>query len=212
MQSHQWTRRFKPDKFFAPKGFRPLSDGVWAYNQLVLEIGAGNGRHAHHYAKMHPNHYLIAIERTKTKAYKLLNAHLPNLLAIHADAICYSVFALPPACLDRVYILYPNPEPKNPNQRFVNMPFFEFLLSRMKPNASLVLASNIGAYIDEACQVLDAIWYLPYSKKVIEPTSSRTNFEIKYLARAERCQELLITKPEYYDTQFDGFDKTNRWV
>lgn len=211
MQSHQWTRRFKPDKFFAPKGFCPLGNRVWCYDKLVLEIGAGNGRHAHHYAKNHPSHYLIAVERTKTKANKLLNTHLPNLSTIHADAICYSVFALPPACLDRVYILYPNPEPKNPNQRFVNMPFFEFLLSRMKPNASLVLASNIRAYIDEACQILDTVWRLPYSKKVIEPNSSRTNFEIKYLAKGELCQELLITKPERYHTHFDDFDKTNRF-
>lgn len=203
---HTFARRFDTTAIRPPKNFVALDNQIIKHAHLVLEIGAGRGKHAHTYVKMHPEHHLIAIERTTTKAQDLLAHNFANLTALHADAIFWSVYALPPACLSAVYILYPNPEPANTNQRFVNMPYFEFLLSRLKAGGQLILASNIGDYIDEACQKLTEVWRLPFDKCMIEPTSARTHFEIKYLARGEICQELTITKPEYYPTAFDDFD------
>lgn len=203
---HTFARRFDTTAIRPPKNFAALDNQIIRHAHLVLEIGAGRGKHAHTYAKMHPDHHLIAIERTTTKAQDLLAHNFANLTTLHADAIFWSVYALPPACLSAVYILYPNPEPANTNQRFVNMPYFEFLLSRLKAGGQLILASNIGDYVDEACQKLTEVWRLPFVKRVIEPTSARTHFEIKYLARGEICQELTIAKPEYYPTAFDDFD------
>ncbi|WP_217271184.1 hypothetical protein, partial [Lactobacillus helveticus] len=55
-----------------------------------------------------------------------------NLQTVHADALPWIVHALYPQQVEQFFILYPNPEPHNPAQRWVNMPFFEFLLSRLK--------------------------------------------------------------------------------
>lgn len=206
---HQFPRRFKPNVIKPPKDFVAINSRIWTHPNLVFEIGAGRGKHAHLYAKAHPDHHIIAIERTKNKAQDLLKNPLPNLTAIHADAIFWSVHALPPACLSKVYILYPNPELANTNQRFVNMPYFEFLISRVKVGGQIIIASNIDEYIDEACQKLTDVWRLPFARRIIETTSARTHFEIKYLARGETCQEIIITKPEYYPTAFDGFDKVH---
>lgn len=208
--THAFTRRFDPTAIRPPSDFCPLDRDIVCHRHLVLEIGAGRGKHAKSYAKMHPNHHLIALERTKNKAQDLLLHALPNLTTIHADAIFWSVYALPPACLSAVYILYPNPEPANTNQRFVNMPYFEFLLSRLKAGGQLILASNIASYIDEACQKLETVWHLPFMIRLIEPSSDRTHFEIKYLARGETCQEIIATKPDGYKTAFDDFDLSNK--
>ncbi len=203
MISHQFSRLFNLGVLHPPRGFVPLDDGIITHPNLVLEIGAGRGRHAKLYASQHPTHHLIAIERTLGKASDLVAVDLPNLTTVHADAVAWSVFALPARCLSAVFILYPNPEPKNRNQRFVNMPFFEFLLSRMKDGARLTIASNIAEYIDEVCHSYENIWRLPYHRQVIEQSSARTHFEIKYLAKGELCQEVIATKPANYRTRFD---------
>jgi len=197
-------RLFRPEVFKAPRDFiRPelLNRQVYA-----LEIGAGVGLHALTFAEQHPDVHLYAIERTAEKCLKFQHTAqqqaLPNLTAIHADAIPWVVHALPPACLQQVFILYPNPEPKNPAQRWFNMPFMQFLLSRMQVGATLTLASNISAYLDEAEAQIRDVWRLPYTREGVG-TARRTHFEIKYMARGEPCAQIILTKPADYVTAFD---------
>lgn len=201
--SHHFDRPFRPDALLAPKGVEPIK----TERALFLEIGAGKGKHALLFAKQNPDKHLIAIERTSEKfeAFdKLAQAeNLDNLTAVHADAIAYTAHHIAPNSLDGAFILYPNPEPANKNQRWLNMPFFEFLVSRLKAGATITIASNIGEYIDEAQKLLDETWLLPYERFEIDAESARTHFEIKYLARGEVCQELVILKPNYYQTRFD---------
>lgn len=172
-----------------------------------MEIGAGKGKHAIQFASSNKDKHLIAIERTREKfnAFQKQAAlgELNNLTFVHADAIAFCVHFIAPNSLDGVFILYPNPEPHNKNQRWLNMPFFEFLLSRLKVGGFIIIASNIESYMDEACQLLDEVWQLPYTKRAIDSTSARTHFEIKYLARGELCQEIILTKPACYQTRFD---------
>lgn len=159
------------------------------------------------FAKQHPDTTLYAIERTQEKHHAFLKCaseqNLANLVAIHADAIAWTAFAVFAKQIQTCFILYPNPEPKNKNQRFLNMPFFEFLLSRLADGGQIVIASNIADYVSEAERLLDEVWRLPYVKRRIESTSARTHFEIKYLSRGQLCQELIITKPQGYRTRFD---------
>ncbi|VEG13609.1 SAM-dependent methyltransferase [Moraxella cuniculi] len=212
--SHQFERIFSTAHLHAPKNLdtdsiSQLSKWQQSKLPLYLEIGAGKGKHALLFAKENPESRLIAVERTSEKFTAFDKQAsvdiLENLIYIHADAIAFTAHFIAPNTLDGAFILYPNPEPSNKNQRWLNMPFFEFLLSRLKPNAQIVLASNITAYINEACARLDEVWQLPYQKRVIDKQSARTHFEIKYLARGEHCQELLIKKPEGYRTRFDNF-------
>lgn len=202
--SHYFGRKFRKEAVFAPKNVPTVSTNL----PLFLEIGAGKGKHAVLFAKANADKHLIAIERTSEKFeafHKLATSeNLTNLTAIHADAIAYTAHHIAPNSLDGVFILYPNPEPANKNQRWLNMPFFEFLISRMKAGATITIASNIGEYIDEVKQLLDQVWLLPYECFEIDKASARTHFEIKYLTRGELCQELVILKPNYYQTRFDA--------
>jgi tRNA (guanine-N7-)-methyltransferase len=204
-------RQFKAAALSAPRDFvQPTFTG----QKIVLEIGAGVGLHAMDFARQNPTVQVFAIERTAEKFHKFYQSFLseqspnsspnssPNLYPIHADAIPWVVHALPPACLQKVFILYPNPEPKNPAQRWFNMPFMQFLISRMQPNATLILASNIPWYLDEAEHQLNDVWHLPYTRHTLT-TERRTHFEMKYMARGDTCAQLCITKPIGYKTPFD---------
>ena len=197
-------RQFQAQRMHAPRDFQSISPEA-----VCIEVGAGKGKHALLFTKTHPDTQLIAIERTREKFLAMQKQHgiegQANLQTVHADALPWIVYALYPEQVEQFFILYPNPEPHNPAQRWVNMPFFEFLLSRLKTGGTITLASNIPAYIEEAEQQAEQLWKLPFIKEVIAQDSARTHFEIKYLERGELCQQLIITKPEAYVTRFDDF-------
>lgn len=197
-------RQFQAQRMRAPRDFQPIDS-----TPICVEIGAGKGKHALLFSANHPEFQLIAVERTREKFVAMQKQHQlegqSNLALIHADALPWVVHALHPAQVQQFFILYPNPEPHNPAQRWLNMPFFEFLLSRLQPGGQITLASNIPEYIEEAQQQLIDVWKLPFVKERIAETSARTHFEIKYLERGELCQQLIITKPVDYTTRFDDF-------
>ncbi|WP_352337784.1 DUF938 domain-containing protein [Psychrobacter sp. 16-MNA-CIBAN-0192] len=214
--SHQQQRAFQPEKLSAPRDFsKPsilLSKDADSM-PIIIEIGAGKGKHALSFAAAHPNKHLIAIERTRnkfeafTKQAELKN--LANLNPIHADAIAWIVHAIAPKSIAKMYILYPNPEQHNPNQQWLNMPFFEFLLSRLQDGGEIILATNIEAYMDNAEEQAKAVWQLPILRQTVASDSQRTHFEVKYLARNETCWELTMRKPEGYHTRFDDWVATS---
>jgi tRNA G46 methylase TrmB len=197
-------RQFQAQRMHAPRDFQSISP-----EPVCVEVGAGKGKHALLFSKNNPDSQLIAIERTREKFLAMQKQHAvegqTNLQTVHADALPWIVHALYPQQVEQFFILYPNPEPHNPAQRWVNMPFFEFLLSRLKTGGTITLASNIPAYIEEAETQVQELWKLPFVKEVIAADSARTHFEIKYLERGELCQQLIISKPESYVTRFDDF-------
>ncbi|BCU66007.1 hypothetical protein F941_00338 [Acinetobacter bouvetii DSM 14964 = CIP 107468] len=197
-------RQFQAQRMHAPRDFQAIAN-----QPVCVEIGAGKGKHALLFSGQNPEKQLIAVERTREKFLSMQKQHglegQQNLQPIHADALPWVVHALFPAQVEQFFILYPNPEPHNPAQRWLNMPFFEFLLSRLKTGGQITLASNIPDYIEEAHQQLIEVWKLPFVKEVIPADSARTHFEIKYLERGELCQQLIITKPEGCTTRFDDF-------
>ena len=214
--SHQQMRAFQPEKLSAPRNFA-IPNWITAHSNdtqpLVLEIGAGKGKHALLFATQNPEQRLIALERTRNKftAFAKLAAQqdLNNLKPIHADAIAWIVHAIKPNSIARIFILYPNPEQHNLNQQWLDMPFFEFLLSRLQTNGEVVLATNIESYIDRAEMQAKTVWCLPTLRQRVPVNSQRTHFEVKYLARQEPCWQLTVTKPESYKTRFDNWLATS---
>lgn len=197
-------RQFQAQRMQAPRDFQTIEN-----LPVCVEIGAGKGKHAVLFSQQQPQSTLYAIERTREKFEAMQKQHqlanLNNLCPVHADALPWITHALYPAQVEQFFILYPNPEPHNPAQRWVNMPFFEFIVSRLQFGGQITLASNIPEYIEEAEQQLKEIWKLPYEKQVIASDSARTHFEVKYLERGELCQQLIIRKPADYTTRFDDF-------
>jgi len=197
-------RQFQAQRMRAPRDFQAINN-----SPICVEIGAGKGKHALLFSQANPDRTLIAIERTREKFLAMQKQHQiegqHNLTPVHADALPWVVHALFPRQVEDFFILYPNPEPHNPAQRWLNMPFFEYLLSRLKTGGQITLASNIPEYIQEAQQQWNDVWKLPFVKEKIASTSARTHFEVKYLQRGELCQQLIITKPVGYTTRFEDF-------
>lgn len=162
-----------------------------------LEIGCGVGWHPIQYSKENPKRHLIAIEHTANKfksfEQRVRQHHLPNLTPVHANAISWITQEVPTESLDRIFLLYPNPNPKNPAQRWFRMPFFDFLISRLKSKGEILFATNEGFYAKEAKDYALNRWGLGLNKEEQLTQRShpnyrpRTHFEKKYFLRGETC-------------------------
>lgn len=132
--------------------------------QLWLEIGFGGGEHALAQIAAHPDAGLIACEVFDNGICSLLSrlvpeggeatAPLPDNLLLWTDDARTLLRLLPDACLDRLFLLFPDPWPKSRHakRRFVHPAILPLLARVMKPGAEWRVASDdptYQAWVDE---------------------------------------------------------------
>lgn len=116
-----------------------------------LEIGFGGAEHLIWQAEHHPQATIIGCEPFEEGVVKALAAIEANTLAnvrVHADDARPLIRWLPAACLDRVFILFPDPWPKkrHAKRRLVTNDTLAELARVMRPGAELRIATDIGEY------------------------------------------------------------------
>lgn len=188
-----------------PKVQAPLPD-FGLYPEWALEIGCGVGLHPILYSKANPKTGLIALERTVEKFSKFQRRQeshqLKNLWPVHADGLKWLSFHHQKlkGRFETIYLLYPNPYPKNTqrNKRFLGMAEFIFALDSLKDRGKIVMRSNERTYLDEARYLADTVWQLECieDKKVQlrDEEKGITHFERKYLERGLSCYEVIWVK------------------
>ena len=135
----------------APSGRLPEWEPEGAGKRLFLEIGFGGAEHLIWQAMNNPGVMLIGCEPFLDGAVKALSAideHGLNNIRLHADDARPLLRWLPPASLDRVFILFPDPWPKKKHvkRRLVSKPMLDLLARVMKPGAELRIGTDIGDY------------------------------------------------------------------
>jgi len=185
--------------FVLPAGAHLPDPGIsWnSPSPIALEIGCGRGLFAIQFTQTHPDWRYIGIERTQKihGLYSRLKNHpqAKGAVAVRADAPLWIARYVPNASIDRIFILYPNPYPKNRqrNLRWHNMPFYPLLLHKLKAGGILTLATNMKFYADEAIVQSSALGLRLTSDATVDPTRpARTHFEKKYLLRGDTCRNL----------------------
>lgn len=176
----------------------PLHPGA-----VDVEIGAGQGLHAIQYCLQNPERTLIAIERTQNKFSSLKrraenHPHIRNLVPLRADAVSVVTHMLSDKSIERFFLLYPNPYPKQrqANQRWHRHPFITCLHQKLVNGGSLSLATNLEWYASEAVLWLgnSGLFRLLEQRRVFKGERPRTHFEKKYLERGETCFDLRFEK------------------
>lgn len=169
---------------------------------LNIEIGCGVGLHPIRFAAQNPDQRILAIERTSEKFDKFLgrlqNHKLNNIFAAHAEAAELLPLILSPKSVDRFFILYPNPYPKNSqkNLRWAFSPFFDFIYSSLKPRGEIQFATNLDFYREELEKRIPMMYQFDTvnSFKISKETPARTHFEKKYQARGQDCFHISLIK------------------
>ncbi|QDH14934.1 tRNA (guanosine(46)-N7)-methyltransferase TrmB [Oecophyllibacter saccharovorans] len=131
--------------------------------QLFLEIGFGGGEHAADQAERHPDTGYIASEVFENGLCSLLSrlieenpeqenheatAPLPPNLRLWDEDARLLLQELPDACLDRAYLMFPDPWPKarHAKRRFVHPDNIRELGRVLKPQATWRIASDHTVY------------------------------------------------------------------
>ncbi len=196
------VRAFDPASLTAPKGIEGLI--AWLKEQtanspLDIEIGCGTGWHPIRYSMGNPERRVIAFEHTRAKFERFANRlkhHPPieNLYPVHGEAVRWITHALLPETVDRYFILYPNPEPKAPNKRWMRSSAMHRLLQTLKTGGEIIMATNEDWYAREALEWAENAWKLELVSErklgMADLPRARTHFEKKYLARGETCFDL----------------------
>jgi tRNA (guanine-N7-)-methyltransferase len=118
-----------------------------------LEIGFGGGEHLIHEATGTPNVGFIGVEPFAAGMAKAVSAidhtGLRNIRLFDGDA-AHLLDWLPPASLDRVDLLYPDPWPKRRHwkRRFVSQDNLDRLSRVIAPGKLLRFASDIPSYVE----------------------------------------------------------------
>ncbi len=123
-----------------------------ARRSIWLEIGFGGGEHLAQLAEQHPQTGFIGCEVFENGIVKLLaqieRRRLDNI-RIFADDARLMVAALPPAAVDRVFILFPDPWPKRRQhkRRIVSRATLDDLAEIMTDDAELHVATDDADYL-----------------------------------------------------------------
>jgi tRNA (guanine-N7-)-methyltransferase len=164
--------------------------------ELWLEVGFGGGEHSLAQHAAHPDVGLIACEVFENGLCSLLTrlvpecaeetAPLPAMLRLWDDDARILLQALPEACLDRVFLLFPDPWPKarHAKRRFVHPQTVPLVASRLRAGGEWRIASDDPTYQNWVAEVMAAqSLFAP-----AEPARSRpqgwppTRYEAKALA------------------------------
>lgn len=129
----------------------PSSHFKLASSSIYLEVGFGGGEHLAHMAGLYPDIQMIGCEPYVNGISGLLKQIDKNKLGnirIYTDDVRDLLATLPNACLERVYILYPDPWPKarHHKRRLIQKPLLDLLARVMKPSAELCIATDWDDY------------------------------------------------------------------
>ncbi|MBV8575145.1 MAG: tRNA (guanosine(46)-N7)-methyltransferase TrmB [Acetobacteraceae bacterium] len=144
---------FHPEEAVDPLGaFDPRPPALW------LEIGFGGGEHALAQIAAHPEAGLIACEIYENGICSLLSrlvpeggeaaAPVPGNLRLWAEDARSLIRLIPDACLDRLFLLFPDPWPKarHAKRRFVHPALLPLIARVLKPKAEWRVASDDPVY------------------------------------------------------------------
>lgn len=172
---------------------------------IWLEIGFGGGEHLLWQARHAPDVGLIGCEPFEEGVVKVVAAiddeRLRNVL-VHPDDVRPLLRWLPDACLGRVFVLFPDPWPKQRHRkrRLVAKPLLDLLARVMRPGAELRLATDIGDYARSMLAALtphrDFSWTARSAADWRERTPDwpSTRYEAKAIAAGRRCAYLRFTR------------------
>lgn len=136
-----------PDGPFDPRDLKPDAREVW------LEIGFGGGEHMAGQAARDPDLLIIGVEPFLNGVASALRHVDEQALAnvrVHQGDAREVVARLPDGCLDRVFILFPDPWPKarHHKRRIVQADFLAELARKLKPAGRLRFATDWADYAD----------------------------------------------------------------
>lgn len=154
------------------------------FNKYILEVGFGSGENILDRAINNPKNAYIGCEVFTGGVVKLLkdieDNQVKNIRIWHADAV-ELIMRLPLNSLNLVYILHPDPWPKqrHKKRRLINPEFLKLIASRMIPNGDLLIITDHEDYAKHINTVIKAVEDIFMRKTEDYPAITKTKYRLK---------------------------------
>ncbi len=128
----------------------------------ILEIGFGNGLSLAEMASVNPQQNFFGIEVHRPGVGSLLvqvkKQELENVRVSQEDAVEVVKNQIPAASLDRVQVFFPDPwhKKRHHKRRLLNAEFVGLLVEKLKPGATIHVATDWENYAEQILEVLNA--------------------------------------------------------
>lgn len=156
---------------------------------LEVELGSGDGSFLVEYAKQHPDHNYIGVERLLGRIRKLdrkaRRAGLANLRGVRIESSYFVEYLLPPNSALALHIYFPDPWPKRKHRRhrLVNERFPALARQALAPGGKVYLRTDDQDYFEQMVGVFAASQAFRLSETPPELSALTTDFERDFLSR-----------------------------
>lgn len=173
--------------------------------RLWLEVGFGGGEHLVAQARTHPHVGLIGCEPYVSgvaRTLSLIQAHGLDNVRLFTDDARLLMHALPDACLERIFVLFPDPWPKTRHhkRRIVNPSTAAEFARLLRSRGELRLATDDMTYARAMLLALGPCPALRWQAKRPADWRSQpadwlpTRYEGKALAAGRKCVYLRFVR------------------
>jgi tRNA (guanine-N7-)-methyltransferase len=181
------------------KPLHGLSGPIW------LEIGFGGGEHLIHQATSNPQVTCMGCEPFEEGVAKVLTAvearNLTNVRLLPDDARPL-LRSLPPASIDRAFVLFPDPWPKRKHQkrRLLSVETLQDLARVLVPGGELRIGTDIPDYARTILMGLQSVPDLIWTARCVADWTVRpddwpqTRYEQKAVREGRRSCYLLLRR------------------
>lgn len=168
---------------------------------LYFEIGSGHGDFIERKAKEDPNGYYIGVENVPyfalSGAKKLQKAGLTNALMLNQNANDLLDQVFPDESLDKIYILYPDPWPKNRHEkrRLIREATYQRYHQVLKPGGEIEIWTDSEKWVTLSLPFLKQLSGSIEQEEVADDTRDlRTLFERKAKSKGHPIFHILYKK------------------
>ncbi|EEF62496.1 tRNA (guanosine(46)-N7)-methyltransferase TrmB [Pedosphaera parvula] len=129
---------------------------------LEVELGSGDGSFLINYARLHPEHNFLGVERLLGRLRKVdrkgRRAGLMNLRGLRIESAYFLEYLLPTASVNALHIYFPDPWPKRKHRknRLINERFTELARQVLIPGGVVYLRTDDRDYFEQMITVFAA--------------------------------------------------------
>jgi tRNA (guanine-N7-)-methyltransferase len=129
---------------------------------LEVELGCGDSSFLVEYARQHPEHNFIGVERLLGRIRKLnrkgRRAGLTNLRGVRIESAYFLEYLLPSRSAAAIHVYFPDPWPKRKHwrHRLINERFPELAAQALQPGGTVYLRTDDHVYFEQMVAVFGA--------------------------------------------------------